>query len=68
MGEYTENVASQLSYLNAAERKRPIEIKALLIANRITKGWAFLGESAESHNKTVEIIKQEVYRQLKQTD
>lgn len=64
MGQYTDNVASQLSYLRAEERKRPIDKIALLIANRITKGWAFLGESAESHNNTVETIKQEVYSQL----
>lgn len=61
---FSERVKSQLEFLSRAQRKRPIEKIAGLISARICHGWAFTGQSIQEHDKEVEEIKQEVYRQL----
>lgn len=59
MRKHITEMATDAAYWSAKERRLPKERRAEIIANRLTRGWAFLGtQTATEHQTEVAAIKE----------
>lgn len=51
-----ELLMSYITALNSRERKKLNPVKAIIIANRVCKGWAFTGQTLAEHNVEFQML------------
>ncbi len=57
-------IDTEIHYRGCADRRLTLEQFAERTVNRITKGWAFFGQSPEEHEAEKKAILEEFYRRV----